>query len=101
MKKYQCILKSFKLGKLIDEDVYNIASQTPINDIVFSDLSKRISTRLENLRATGLTEEQELKLHAAYLTCISGTCKPDIFNEFYQIIKKWYEQTKEAKGIGC
>ena len=93
-QKYHCILESFRKGGMIDNDVYFIASHIPIDDIISIEKSKPIKERLKNLRAGGLTEEQELRLHASLLSCISGTCNPEIFDKFYKNLKSWYESQK-------
>jgi hypothetical protein len=84
MQKYQCILESFRRGKIIDDDVYSIASNTNADDLTSP---KNLSIRLKNLKATGLTKEQELRLLATWDMCLAKSCNPNEFEESYQKIR--------------
>ena len=96
-QKYQCILESFRTGKLIDETVYNIAKSSKIDEIISLKNNEKSMERLRALSATGLSEDQELRLHTTYLMCVTDSCNPEIFKELYNEIKKWYEISKEKK----
>lgn len=97
MEKYHCILESFKIGKLIDDEVYNIVKSSKIDEIISLKNNEENMRRIRSLGATGLSEDQEIKLHTAYLMCVLDSCNPKIFSELYKETKKWYETIKEQK----
>jgi hypothetical protein len=104
--KYKGVLDSLKNSGRIDEETYSIIMSSDIDSIISAKDLKIVQERAKALAISGFTEDQNLRLHAAYLTLVAevedhqaNTPYPKIldrilFDEFYKEVKRWYQDVK-------